>query len=167
MPMPLPLPMPMQIPLSKRSTSRAARPLAPARRRVAGLAPVVASFVAATMAMAANAAAAGTPGAPPAGRYDGQLCVTPASAPQQCGPAVVDMRSPGSARVRIDDIRYALTLHSSQVDVVLMHGAMQIDGFTAQYEWQGSRADAVLQFVDADKRVRYEVRFGKPAPAQR
>ena len=57
--------------------------------------------------------------------------------------------------VRISDIVYQLTLNSSQVDVVLMHGSMQIDGFFANYEW----ADSALRFLDQDKRTRYELRL--------
>jgi hypothetical protein len=55
--------------------------------------------------------------------------------------------------VRIADIVYHLQLHSSQLDVVLMHGAMQIDGFVAPYEWAGQ----ALQFDDLEKRTRYEL----------
>jgi hypothetical protein len=101
--------------------------------------------------------------APPAGRYEGRLCVASRGAEPECGPARVDLRSARRADVRISDILYTLTLHSSQVDVVLKHGAMQIDGFTAPYEWIGAGKDAALQFVDAAKGVRYEVRFGERA----
>ena len=37
-----------------------------------------------------------------------------------------------------------------------MHGTMQIDEFSAEYEWQGD----VLSFVDGDKKARYEVKVG-------
>ena len=37
-----------------------------------------------------------------------------------------------------------------------MHGAMQIDEFSAAYLWEGT----TLRFSDADKDVRYEVRIG-------
>ena len=83
--------------------------------------------------------------------------MTTGSAAPSCGPAQVDLRRDGSARVRIDDLVYRLQLHSSQVEVVLMHGAVQIDDFTVPYEWVGSS----LQFVDDDRKVRYEVRFMK------
>jgi hypothetical protein len=36
-----------------------------------------------------------------------------------------------------------------------MHGSMQIDGFFANYEWTGN----ALQFLDQEKRTRYEVRL--------
>ena len=55
--------------------------------------------------------------------------------------------------LRISDIVYHVKLRSSQADVVLMHGATQIDEFVANYEWEG----ATLAFVDADKRTRYEL----------
>ena len=56
------------------------------------------------------------------------------------------------------DLVYRLQWHSSQVDVVLMHGSMQIDEFTAVYEWRG----ATLEFADRDQRLRYEVQVGEP-----
>lgn len=94
---------------------------------------------------------------PAAGRCDGQLCVANRNGAPDCGPASVEWRRSGVASVRVSDMLYALTLKSSQVDVVLRHGAMQIDAFTGRYEWEGGS----LQFVDADKGVRYEVQFGK------
>lgn len=93
--------------------------------------------------------------APAPGRYGAELCVTSAPAAQAgCGPVQADVRGDGSVRLRIDDIVYRLQLHSSQVEVVLMHGAMQIDEFTVPYEWVGR----TLQFSD-EGRARYEVRF--------
>lgn len=117
----------------------------------------------ALMAVGAAAAVAAPPAAPAAGRYEGRLCVTTATSAPECGPARVELARSGRATVRISDLRYGLTLHSSQVDVVLKHGAMQIDGFTANYEWK----DSVLHFVDADKGVRYEVQFGQRRRAPR
>ena len=93
--------------------------------------------------------------APPAlGRYPAQLCVAGPGAEPACGPVEIEWRASGRARVRVSDIVYALHLSTSQVAVVLKHGAMQIDAFTATYEWDGP----TLRFVDADKNVRYEVR---------
>ncbi len=43
------------------------------------------------------------------------------------------------AVVRISDIAYRLTLHPDALDVVLMHGAMQIDAFTTLYRWEDER----------------------------
>ena len=91
---------------------------------------------------------------PTAGRHAAELCVATTPAPPSCGPAQADLRGDGSLRLRIDDIEYRLQLHSSQVDVVLMHGAVQIDEFTVPYEWVGS----ALQFND-ERSARYEIRF--------
>lgn len=92
---------------------------------------------------------------PAAGRYDGRFCVSVGDAAADCGPAQVDVLRKRRLNVRISDIVYQLTLNSSQVDVVLMHGSMQIDGFFANYEW----VDGGLQFLDQDKRTRYELRL--------
>jgi plasmid stabilization system protein ParE len=95
--------------------------------------------------------------APRAGNYDAQLCVSTAAAAPSCGPARVELHGNGLARVHVSDLVYRLQLRSSQVEVVLTHGAMQIDEFTAVYEWAGTS----LQFVDADKNARYELRLGE------
>ncbi len=102
----------------------------------------------------AAAAAAAAPSAP--GRYDAELCVAtrPQAAPT-CGAADVDV-TPGKISVRVADIVYLLALHPAQLYVETMHGAMQIDEFSAAYDWQGT----TLRFSDADKDVRYEVRIG-------
>lgn len=113
-----------------------------------------ASFLVLVPALAFAAAAARAE-APPAGRYEGRWCVGVGEAAPDCGPAQVDVLRGRRLSVRISDIVYQLTLHSSQVDVVLMHGTMQIDGFFATYEW----ADGQLQFIDQDKRTRYELRL--------
>ena len=106
-------------------------------------------------------AAVAAPSAPAAGRYGAELCVTTtASAAPGCGPAEVELQAGGSARVRISDISYRLQLKSSQVEVVLMHGGVQIDEFTAPYEWVGN----TLQFIDTDKRARYELRLADRKP---
>ena len=105
------------------------------------------------LALAGTAAAAG----PAPGRYKATLCVSPAaSAPASCGPADLEVRSASRADVRVADIVYRLHLRPEQVDVVTMHGRMQIDEFSAEYEWR----DGVLSFLDADKQARYEVRPG-------
>lgn len=112
------------------------------------------------VAMVAATAHAMAGSAPPAGRYEARLCVATAQADPECGAARVELRRAGQAHIRVSDLLYSLTLHSSQADVVLKHGAMQIDGFTATYEWRGM----ALHFVDAAKGVRYEVQLG---PRQR
>lgn len=94
---------------------------------------------------------------PATGRYEARLCVTNALQAPNCGPVTVDLRAAGVVLMRVSDIVYDLKLHSSQVDVVLKHGAMQIDWFTANYEWQGDE----LHFFDAEKRVRYAVRLSR------
>ena len=115
--------------------------------------------VAAIMLVFGAGAAAGavSEGRPAVGRHAGELCVANASAEPSCGPALVELRRDGSARVRINDLVYRLQLHSSQVDVVLMHGAVQIDEFTVPYAWVGRS----LQFTDDERNVRYEVRFAR------
>ena len=111
-----------------------------------------------TLVLGAGAvAAAVSEGRPTVGRHAGELCVTNASTEPSCGPALVELRRDGSARVRINDLVYRLQLHSSQVDVVLMHGAVQIDEFTVPYAWVGRS----LQFTDDERNVRYEVRFAR------
>ena len=106
-------------------------------------------------------AAVAAPAPPAAGRYGAELCVTTsAAAAPGCGPAEVELQASGSARVRISDLSYRLQLKSSQVEVVLMHGGTQIDEFTAPYEWVGN----TLQFIDADKRARYELRLADRKP---
>ena len=92
---------------------------------------------------------------PPAGRHAVELCVATLPAPPNCGPAQAELRSDGSVRMRIDDVVYRMQLHSSQVEIVLMHGAVQIDEFTAPYEWRGS----ALKFNDSERDARYEIRF--------
>ena len=93
--------------------------------------------------------------APHAGSYDAELCVATSNAVRSCGPAEVELQASGAARVRVSDLVYRLRLNSSQVEVVLMHGAVQIDEFVGVYEWAGSS----LQFTDADKNARYELRL--------
>jgi hypothetical protein len=112
----------------------------------------------AALALAACGAAAQAD-APAPGRYAGRFCVTVGDAPADCGPAQVDVRSRQRLTVRIADLAYQLRLASSQVDVVLMHGTMQIDGFFASYDWDG----ATLRFLDLDKRTRYALEIAPHA----
>ncbi|KQU77877.1 hypothetical protein ASE08_22660 [Rhizobacter sp. Root16D2] len=94
--------------------------------------------------------------APAVGRYDAQLCVATSDAAPSCGPARVDWRSGQRVQVQISDVVYRLKLRSSQLDVVLMQGSMQLDEFSADYAWQGD----TLQFADRDKGARYELQLG-------
>ena len=122
-------------------------------------ASIATCFAAGSLAAAASAASAAMPAA---GRYDAQLCVTLSAAAPGCGAAEVEWQRNGLARVRVNDIAYRLRLRSSQVEVVLTHGAMQIDEFVAPFEWVGSS----LQFVDAAKSARYELRLGRRKAAR-
>jgi hypothetical protein len=117
---------------------------------------------AALIARAAGAAAAVAAPAPP-GRYDAELCVatTPQAAPT-CGAADVEVTA-ARINVRVADIVYRLALRTAQLDVETMHGAMQIDEFSAPYDWEGT----TLRFSDAAKDVRYEVRIGSRRTAGR
>ena len=109
---------------------------------------------AALIALVAASSAGATPAAP--GRYDAELCVAtrPEAAPT-CGAAEVDV-TPARISVRVADIVYRLALKTAQLDVETMHGQMQIDEFSAAYDWEGT----TLRFSDAAKDVRYEVRIG-------
>lgn len=94
--------------------------------------------------------------APAPGRYDAELCVaTRAGVVPTCGAAEADLHAGGRLDVRIADIAYRLALRSTRVDVATMHGRMQIDEFSAPFEWAGD----VLTFTDSAKDVRYEVRL--------
>lgn len=107
--------------------------------------------------------AAADAAAPPLGSASG-TATPPADAAGHCGPVELTLQAGNRASVRFSDIVYRLQLHSSQVDVVLMHGAMQIDGFTTDYDWQGS----TLRFSDRDKGLSYRVHFdARPARASR
>jgi len=109
----------------------------------------------AALTLLAGVAGAAHADAPAPGRYAAQLCVAVGEAPPDCGPARVDVIGARKLAVRIADLAYHLELASSQVDVVLMHGTMQIDGFFASYEWEGR----TLRFLDLDKRTRYSVQL--------
>ena len=109
-------------------------------------------------------AAVGAQAAPAEGRYAGRFCVATSAGQATeptCGPANVELRKAGQALIRISDMQYSLVPQGGRVDVVLKHGAMQIDGFSGPYEWKGSGPAATLHFVDADKGVRYEVHLGE------
>ncbi len=121
------------------------------------LAVGVLAWAAAAQARAPATASEGPAAAPAAGRYAGELCVRTGDGAAQCGPAEVELRG-NRLRVQVSDIAYRLRLRSSQADVVLMHGPMQIDEFVADYRW----ASEGLQFVDDEKSVRYEVRWTGP-----
>ena len=68
--------------------------------------------------------------APVAGHYGAELCVTQAEQSPNCGPAQARLDRGGRVQVRVSDIVYRLQLRSSQAEVLLMHGSMQIDEFS-------------------------------------
>jgi hypothetical protein len=115
-------------------------------------------ILAGSMAVAAAASWAAADARPAAGRHAVEFCVSTAAAAPSCGPAQADVRGNGAIDVRIDDIVYHLKLHSSQVDIIVMHNATQIDEMTQSYDWSG----ATLEFNDDDRESHYEIRF---APA--
>ena len=115
----------------------------------------------ALLMLAGFGAAAATDARPAPGRHAAELCVATSAAPPSCGPAQAELRRDGKLRVQVDDVIYQLQLHSRQLDVVVMHNHVQIDDFTAPYEWVGS----ALHFDDTDRNSRYEVRFGDAAKA--
>lgn len=99
-------------------------------------------------------------------RFGGQMCVRPLKADSRiadCGPVEIAMQRGNKAKVRFSDIVYQLQLHANQLDVVLMHGAMQIDGFSTRYDWQGK----TLLFDDPEKGLSYEIRFDQASPASK
>ena len=96
--------------------------------------------------------------APAPGRYEATLCVqTGVAHPASCGPAEFEMRSKDRAEVRVSDVVYRLHLRPKQVDIMTMQGRMEIDEFSAFYQWKGN----ALLFFDPDKNVVYEVRPGR------
>ncbi len=116
-----------------------------ARRRVGALA-----------VCAALGTAVAAPSKPPAtGRYTVQLCVATSARAPSCGPAQADWRPDGSLRLRVDDVVYNMQLGDNRVAIIVMHNVVQIDELVAPYAWVGS----TLQFSDADRHSRYEVRF--------
>lgn len=121
------------------------------------MAPIALALGGVATAAAIAASAPATPGAPVPGRYAATLCVaTSGAATPGCGAAEFDLRSRDRAQLSVADIVYRLQLRPTGVDVTTMHGQIQVDAFSAPYEWSGR----VLRFSDADKGVRYEVRLG-------
>ena len=115
------------------------------------------ALLAALLASAAGGLRAAPLARPEPGRHAAEFCVATLPKPASCGAVEAELRSDGSLRFRIDDVRYTLQLHSSQVEVVVMHNVVQIDGFIAVYEWVGH----TLQFKDDDRNSRYEIRFAQ------
>lgn len=103
-------------------------------------------------------AAAGAAAQPAPGRYVGELCVATGAAAPNCGPVLVELQRRGMLQVRIADIVYQLQAEGPRLDVILMHGAMQIDGFSTGYAWAGD----ALRFADPDKPVAYVLTIAAP-----
>lgn len=102
-----------------------------------------------------GAAAQAAPSAP--GRYDAQFCVAnPAAAPPGCGPMELQVVTPRRLVLRLADVSYRLDLRSSQLALTLVQGRMQLDGFDADYAWEGD----ALRFADPDKDIAYTVKVG-------
>ena len=100
------------------------------------------------------------PQAPPDGRYDGELCVSTAAQPPNCGAVEAWLfNGSGNAQVMVSDIIYRLSLKDGWLDLMLVHGQMPIDRFSAAYRWSGD----VLRFTDIDRSVHYSIRFADPA----
>jgi len=95
-------------------------------------------------------------GPPPAGRYNGYMCVSTGGAAEQCGPVALQFQS-GVARVQVSDLVYHLNWRApkTQMLLVLMHGSVQVDEFFTEGAWSKQS----LRFNDPDKDVRYEVRW--------
>jgi len=131
-------------------------------RALLPLATAAMALCAATAWAASDRGSLGTAGEllkglpPPPGHYDAVMCVTVGGAQTSCGPVTADLGGAGQALVRVSDIAYRLQIHTDQLGVTLFHGTMQIDGFFAPYQWNGSN----LQFSDPEKGTRYELKLG-------
>ena len=86
-----------------------------------------------------------------------------ADAAPNCGPAELSVRPDGQVRLQVSDIIYDLVLRGGLAAVVVTQGSVTLDEFDAPAEWAGP----ALRFVDAQKRLRYEVQLGAPRQAAR
>lgn len=118
-------------------------------------------LTAAGLVCAASAATAGEMPAP--GIHAGHMCVHPiAGVPDAkgCGAVEIWLLRNDLAVVRYSDIAYRIALFPDALDIILMHGAMQIDGFvTPLYRWHGTE----LHFDDREKGMRYRIEFAPAA----
>ncbi|MEO8154937.1 MAG: hypothetical protein ABI605_17875 [Rhizobacter sp.] len=114
--------------------------------------------IAAALSLGAGTALASS--APQDGHYDATLCVSVAASPANCGEVEVDLSDGSQAQVRVNDITFQLWLYPSRLSVALMHGSMQIHEFESSYAWEGH----ALQFADAAKGTRYELKLGERKP---
>ena len=95
---------------------------------------------------------------PADGLYAGELCTAVVAGPLNCGAADVFL-SKGRAKVGVSDFIYDLELDEGQVEVMLVHGRMLVDVWSASYSWD----NPYLRFIDQDRRTFYRVRFANPA----
>ncbi len=95
---------------------------------------------------------------PADGLYAGELCTAVVAGPLHCGAADVFL-SKGRAKVGVSDFIYDLALEEGQVEVMLVHGRMLVDVWSASYSWD----NPYLRFIDQDRRTFYRVRFANPA----
>lgn len=108
-------------------------------------------------------ACAGLPQPPLDGSYDGELCVANAAQAPHCGPVEAWLfNGGGNAQVLVSDIVYRLSLKDGRLELMLVHGQMPVDRFSAAYRWSGD----VLRFTDLERSVHYSIRFSDP-PRQR
>ncbi len=98
-------------------------------------------------------------GAPPAGHYDAQLCVSVSAEAPQCGPAAVRVAPDGELHVRVHGFAYRLGFAGTVMVGVILHGNMQVQEFLSSYRWAGT----TLLFGDRARGLRYELQLGAPA----
>ena len=95
---------------------------------------------------------------PADGVYAGELCTAVAAGPLDCGAAEV-LLFKDRAKVRVSDFIYDLSMEEGQIEVLLVHGRMLVDVWSAGYSWDHH----YLRFTDLERRTSYRVRFSNPA----
>ncbi len=98
---------------------------------------------------------------PADGLYVGELCTAVVGGPLNCGAAEVVL-SEGRAKVRVSDFIYDLSLEGEQIEILLIHGRVLVDVWSASYSWDHH----YLQFIDQERRTFYRVRFANPAQGE-
>ena len=101
------------------------------------------------------------PRLPAPGLYAGELCTAVVDGPLNCGAAEVFLAG-DRAKVRVSDFIYDLALQDGQVEVMLIHGSMLVDVWSAHYSWDRH----YLRFIDEERRTFYRVRFADPVLSQ-
>lgn len=128
------------------------RPAFCANNRTMPRAPFFAATIFATLLAGCAALGSGSSD----GRDIGELCVSRGGTAPNCGPVQVS-RSKDRVKLRVADMTYDLKLEQDQLDLTLIQGTTLIDTFSAPYAWN----EQVLRFVDVDRQVFYQVRFGR------